>query len=132
MGDKFTTFMAGSRLRSRVQAQKLVRDMWRALFNLTRFEAIFESDIEAHINAVLVDMAELWNCRSLYMLSEHWPGVKIVAREMIAKHYENGMYCYCTDEELQASWMPLMSGALGWDFKEDEAEGSDDEMSFTS
>jgi hypothetical protein len=87
--------------------------MWRVLFNLTRFEVIFESNIEEHINAVLVDMAELLNYRSLFMLSEHWPGVKIVAREMIAKHYENGMYCYCTDEELQESWMPGMSRALG-------------------
>ncbi|KAF1831041.1 hypothetical protein BDW02DRAFT_607394 [Decorospora gaudefroyi] len=111
------------------RAKAFVRSMWTVLWGLFQDDyqqnGIFDSDIEEHINRALNDLTDESYHSGLHILSEHWPGIRSVARCMIVKHYENGYYCGCGGEDLEKVWMPAISAVLEWELH--SAPGEDDE-----
>jgi len=119
-----------------VEAKKFIKLMWRSLYKLyERDQTIYDSDIEEQINAALARTAENYNhTHGLYIFSNHWPEVRLVARDMV-EHFHNGFYLPMEIMQRRCYFYSL-SDALGWDVQEPrgalEDEMSDDDTSMTS
>jgi hypothetical protein len=73
-----------------VEAEKLLRQMWSTLCNLTSYVPVYDSDIEERINAVVDTIGINYNHRGgLHIYSGHWPEVKQVARWIITQHLKD-------------------------------------------